>query len=159
VLHALGVGLEQALQYVGRCTSTFEEFERWIIAAAGEPEALQVQRINAAEIGDGCPEKIGWRLREFEANAPLLSADDLAFWEEHGYVVVADAVPTDARERAAAAVLMRVGANGRRSGAWYGQRTNGVMVQYFQHPALRPSETHGVSTRHSHGSGAPLICG
>lgn len=110
VLHALGVGLEQALQYVGRCTPTFEEFERWIIAAAGEPEALQVLRINAAETGGGCPEKIGWRLREFEANAPLPSADDLAFWEEHGYVVVADAVPTNARERAAAAVLTHVGA-------------------------------------------------
>jgi hypothetical protein len=87
VLHALGVGLEQALQYVGRCTPTFEEFERWIIATAGEPEALQVARINAAETGDGRPEEIGWRLREFEANAPVLSADDLAFWGEHGYVV------------------------------------------------------------------------
>jgi hypothetical protein len=136
VLHALGVGLEQALQYVGRCTPTFEEFERWIIATAGEPEALQVQRVNAAEIGDGRPEKIGWRLREFEANAPVLSADDLAFWGSTATLLSLlpyRRTPASGLQRL---VLMRVGANGRRPGAWYGERTNGVMVQYFQHPAL-----------------------
>jgi hypothetical protein len=117
VLHALGVGLEQAMQYVGQSAPTFEEFERWITATAGEPTASQVARINAAEAG-----------REYP--------DELAFWDEHGYVVVADAVPTDAREQAVRAILTHLGATAEDPESWYAQRANGIMVQYFQHPAF-----------------------
>jgi hypothetical protein len=136
VLHALGVGLEQAMQYVGQCAPTFEAFERWIIATAGEPSASQVARINAAETGDDCPEEIGRWLGEIEADAPVLSKGDLAFWEEHGYVVLTEAVPTDVREQAVAAILTHLGATADDPESWYRRRGHGIMVQYFQHPAF-----------------------
>jgi hypothetical protein len=136
VLHALGVGLEQAMQYVGQSAPTFEEFERWITATAGEPTASQVARINAAEAGREYPDEVRYRLGKIETDAPVLSADDLAFWDEHGYVVVADAVPTDAREQAVRAILTHLGATAEDPESWYAQRANGIMVQYFQHPAF-----------------------
>ena len=48
--------------------------------------------------------------RRIEASAPVLSADDLAFWEEHGYVVLHDAVPPATREAAAQALWDHLGA-------------------------------------------------
>jgi hypothetical protein len=59
----------------------------------------------------------------------VLSADDPAFWDEHGYVVVADAVPTDAREQAVRAILTHRGATADDPESWYAQRANGIMVQ------------------------------
>jgi hypothetical protein len=136
VLHALGVGLEQAMQYVGHCAPTFEEFERWIIATAGAPTVLQVARINAAEDGRDCPEEIRRQFADIAAAAPILSAEDLAFWDEHGYVVVSDAVPPDVREAAVSAILTHLGATADNPETWYARRPNGIMVQYFQHPAF-----------------------
>src|SRR5215468_10322753 len=48
VIDALGVGLEQTLQYVFAAAPSFEEFERWIVATAGPVTPLQAARINAA---------------------------------------------------------------------------------------------------------------
>jgi hypothetical protein len=136
VLHALGVGLEQAMQYVGHSAPTFEEFERWIISTAGAPTVLQVARINAAEDGRDTPEEIRRHLADIAADPPVLSAEDLAFWDEHGYVVVSDAVPPDIREAAASAILTHLGAAADDPETWYTRRPNGIMVQYFQHPAF-----------------------
>jgi len=136
VLHALGVGLEQAMQYVGHTGPTFEEFERWIIATAGALTAVQVARINAAETGGGYPEEISRHLAEIATTAPVLSAEDLAFWDEHGYVVVPDAVTPDTREAAVSAILTHLGATADDPESWYRRRANGIMVQYFQHPAF-----------------------
>jgi hypothetical protein len=159
VLHALGVGLEQAMQYVGQSAPTFEEFERWITATAGEPTASQVARINAAEAGRDYPDEVRYPLGKIETDAPVLSADDLAFWDEHGYVVVADAVPTGAREQAVRAILTHLAQ--RRTTRNRGTRSapTASWCNISSIRRSRPSATRGVSTRHSPNSGGPLICG
>src|SRR6478736_6021614 len=48
VFDLLGLGLEQALQYLGQNTPTFEEFEAWAIATAGPSEAEAIARYHAA---------------------------------------------------------------------------------------------------------------
>jgi hypothetical protein len=134
VFDALGIGLEQTMQILVREPS-FEDFERWIIATTGGIPETQIARINAAVAGAPCPpETVRW-LAEIEASEPALSADDLAFWDEHGYVVLRDAVAPDTCETAAAAVLDHIGARLDDPESWYRHRPS-IMVQYFQHPAF-----------------------
>lgn len=134
VFDALGVGLEQTMQVLGRGPS-FEEFEHWIIATTGGVPQMQIARINATIAGAPCPPETARWLADVEASEPALSADDLAFWDQHGYVVLHDAVAPDTCTAAAAAVLDHIGARLDDPELWYGDRP-GIMVQYFQHPAF-----------------------
>jgi len=105
------------------------------VATAGEVPALQVARINAAIAGEAYPPQVDAALARIDAQAPVLSADDLAFWHEHGYVILHDAVPAETRAAALDAVLDRLGARLDDPESWYG-RNRSIMVQYFQHPAF-----------------------
>jgi len=136
VFDALGIGLEQVIQYLGQSAPTFEEFERWIVATTGGVTAIQIARINAAIAGTEYPPKITRWLADIDAAVPVLSADDLAFWDEHGYVIVHDAVPADTREAATQAILDHLGARLDDPESWYRSGRRSIMVQYFQHPAF-----------------------
>ena len=135
VFHALGLGLEQTLQHLGQNAASFEEFEQWIMATAGEVPALQVARINAAIAGEAYPPQVDAALARINADAPVLCADDLAFWHEHGYVILRDAVAAETCAAALDAVLDRLGARLDDPTTWYGKNRS-IMLQYFQHPAF-----------------------
>jgi ectoine hydroxylase-related dioxygenase (phytanoyl-CoA dioxygenase family) len=66
----------------------------------------------------------------------VLTAAELGFWDEHGYVVLHDAVPPATREAAAQALWAHLGASPNDPDSWYGPSDHGIMVQYFQHPAF-----------------------
>jgi hypothetical protein len=136
VLDALGVGLEQTMQYLFRAGPDFAEFEQWIIKITGGVSATQVARINAMVTGSEYPPEIARWLAEVEADAPVLLPADLAFWDEHGYVVVPDAVPESSRAAATQAILDHVGATADDPESWYKPNDHGIMVQFFQHPAF-----------------------
>jgi Phytanoyl-CoA dioxygenase (PhyH) len=136
VIHACGVGLEQTLDVLGRAAPDFDAFERWIVATTGGVEPERVARINAALAGTDYPDAIKRWLAAVEQRAPVLSAGDLAFWNEHGYVVLHDAVPAESRAAAAQALWDHLGARPDDSESWYAGNDHGIMVQYFQHPAL-----------------------
>ena len=136
VVHACGLGLEQANDYLGLTAPSFEQFERWIVETTGGVAPERVARINAAVAGEACPPETARWLTEAEASEPVLSADDLAFWHAHGYVVLRDAVPRESREAAAQALWDRLGARADDPETWYARRDHGIMVQYFQHPAF-----------------------
>ena len=136
VIHATGLGLEQTASYLGANAPTFEEFERWILATTGGVEPMRVARINAAVAGAIYPEEIKRQLAAVAASDPVLSADDLAFWDEHGYVVLHDAVAPPSRQAATQALWDHLGALPDEPDSWYRRRGHGIMVQYFQHPAF-----------------------
>jgi hypothetical protein len=136
VIHALGVGLEQTMDYVGRHAPTFDAFERWILETTGGAALKKVPRINAAIAGTAYPDDIKEWLADVDASEPALSADDLAFWDTHGYVVLHDAVPAASRDAAAQALWDHLGAWPDDPGSWYPSNDHGIMVQYFQHPAF-----------------------
>ena len=136
VFDALGIGLEQTMQYLSQAAPTFDEFERWIVATTGGVPAARIARINAAVTGTAYPPEITRWLADVDASAPVLSADDLAFWDQHGYVVLHDAVPAETREAATQAVLDHLGARLDAPESWYARGRQGIMVQYFQHPAF-----------------------
>ena len=136
VIHATGLGLEQTADYLGKNAPTFDEFERWIVATAGGVAPARVARINAAIAGTDYPEELKRQLAAIEASDPVLSAADRAFWDEHGYVVLHDAVPAARLAAATQALWDHLGARADEPDTWYQRRNNGIMVQYFQHPAF-----------------------
>ncbi len=136
VIHALGLGLEQAMQFLHGTAPTFEEFERWVAEMTGGPEPERIARINALISGSACPEETRRRLASVDASDPVLSPADLAHWEEHGYVVLHDAVPAQGRAEAERAIWNHLGAWVDDPESWYRRRNNGIMVQFFQHPAF-----------------------
>ncbi len=136
VVHACGLGLEQANDYLGRAAPSFEQFEHWIVEITGGVAPERVARINAAVAGEPAPPETARWLAAVEASTLVLTPDDLAFWHAHGYVVLHDAVPREAREAAAQALWNRLGARANEPETWYARRDHGIMVQYFQHPAF-----------------------
>jgi hypothetical protein len=132
LIDALGIGLEQTMRYLFAAAPTFEEFERWIVATAGPVAPLQAARNNAAVTRTAYPAEIAQWLAAVEASPPVLSADDLAFWHAHGYVVVPDAVPADSLAAAAQAVWDHVGARPDDPETWYRQRHNGIRMEVQQ---------------------------
>jgi hypothetical protein len=136
VFDALGIGLEQTLQYLAQAEPSFEELERWIVATTGGVPAVQIARINAAIAGTRYPAEVERELAEIEASEPVLSADELAHWDRHGYVILRDAVPADTREAATQAILDHLGARLDDPESWYRHNNRSIMVQYFQHPAF-----------------------
>ncbi len=136
VTDALGLGFEQTQQYLMQRAPTFEEFERWIVATTGGVEPEQVARINAAVRGEEPPAATRRRLAAIDALPPVLTADDLAHWEEHGYVIVPDAVPEETRAAAERAIWAHLGARPAEPDSWYVPNDHGIMVQLFQHEAF-----------------------
>lgn len=135
-LDALGLGLQQAQEYLLREAPSFEAFEAWVLETTGGVEPEQVARLNAALCGAPMPEATRARLAEIDAMPPVLSAADLAQWEEQGYVVVHDAVPEESRRAAEQAIWDHVGARPDVPDSWYKPNDHGIMVQLFQHPAF-----------------------
>ena len=136
VIDALGLGYEPTQQHLIREAPAFAEFERWIVATAGRPTSDQIDRINAAMTGGEIPPATRKRLEAIERMDPVLSADDLAHWEEHGYVIIHDAVPEESRAAAELAIWDHLGARPENPDSWYVPNDHGIMVQYFQNPAF-----------------------
>jgi ectoine hydroxylase-related dioxygenase (phytanoyl-CoA dioxygenase family) len=136
VLDGLGLGLEQTMQYLFREAPTFDAFERWIVATTGGVAAARVARINAVIGGTEYPDETRRWLESVEAHAPVLDQDALAFWDEHGYVVLPDAVSPEGCAAAEQAIWDHLEMRADDPESWYAHRNNGIMVQYFQHPAF-----------------------
>lgn len=136
VRDALGLGLEQTQAYLMQRMPTFEEFERWIVATAGQPEPALVARINAAVTGAPVPEATRRWLAEIDALSPVLSDADLAHWDEHGYVIVPEAVPEESRRAAEQAIWDHLSARPDQPDSWYAPLAQGIMLALVQHPAF-----------------------
>jgi hypothetical protein len=138
VLDCLGVGLEPVHRYLSWKMPTPTEFEQWILSETGGViDPGRVARANA--IADGSPPDAARvaELERLERAAPVLSAADLAFWEENGYVIVRSAAPADACRTLERAIWQHLGANPDDPDSWYGlELQQGIMVQLFHAPGI-----------------------
>lgn len=133
MLNILGIGIEQFFRELLHDIISFEVFEERILAInGGITNADEYERFNnlitKGEInGDDEPDE------------DLLSKEDLAFWDEHGYVIIHDAMPRENILAAELAVWDFLSMNREDSNTWYQNHParQGIMVQFFQHPALQ----------------------
>jgi hypothetical protein len=134
LLSGLDLGLHETLQYLTVAQPTFDEFEHWILERnSGTIEPARIARINAALSGDAAAAVPP----DIEGDPPFTPAD-LSFWEEHGYVILHDAVPPENCEAAAQAIYEYVGADPVNSDTWYHQpQGHSIWIPVLRHPALR----------------------
>lgn len=130
LLSGLGLNLRETLQYLNEAVPSFEQFEQWVLEINdGAIPPGGIARLNAALAGT-----LAENGDEFE---PALSAGDLAFFEEHGYVVLHDAVTADLCRASEQAVWEFTGGDPQRSDTWYsGPQGHSIWLQLLHHPAI-----------------------
>jgi hypothetical protein len=136
LLSGLGLGLQETLLYLHSTRPTLEEFAQWILERNGGSIAQSlIDRLNDAIAG---------RLAGNEAAEsgvdnldPVLTADDLALWEQNGYVVLHHAVPAENCLAAAAAIYEFLDATVDDAGSWYSTPVgHTIWIPFLRHPAL-----------------------
>jgi hypothetical protein len=136
LLDTLGLGLEQTMAMLGQTRPDWASFVGWIEATAGLPDPARLARYHAWYDGDSAPADELARQRAVMAMAPVFDADDLARWHRDGVVVLRRAITRDQAAAIADYLWSAVGADPADPATWYKRRSNGIMVQHFQHPAM-----------------------
>jgi hypothetical protein len=136
LMQGLGLGIVEPPEYLLHQRPSFAEFEQWIEQKlGGRPDRALVGRLNGMvrrylELPHNTYPIEGKDIQE-----PVLSAEDLAFWQENGYVVLRNAVSKEDCREAELAIWESLGMDPQKPGTWYdGKHT--FWVSLFQHPAL-----------------------
>jgi hypothetical protein len=132
LLSVLSVGEEQILRFLFMQNPTFEELEEWVLEINGGTfDADKIASFNKCLIEGDIPVTLS------NDTENVLSADDLAFWDENGYIIVRNAVDKQDCEVAATAICEHIGVDLNNPATWYnGENKAGIMVQLWQHEAL-----------------------
>ncbi|MFO7448012.1 MAG: phytanoyl-CoA dioxygenase family protein [Ignavibacteriaceae bacterium] len=137
VINALGLNFEQTVRFLNQTTPRFEEFEQWIIDITCGVDDIQVALINAAISGTDYPEDIKKHITYIENHEPVLSKEDIEFWNKQGYVVLHNAVSLQNCCLAVEAIFNHLDANLEHPDSWYKNWDRGIMLQFYQHLALK----------------------
>ena len=135
MLDALGLGIGQTFARL-RDRPDWDVFTAWIVEMAGAPDPVSIARYHAWLDRAPPPPEMLERIAGIDAMPPALDANDIAHWEEHGYVVLRGAASPDQAAAATALLYELVGARPDEPGSWYGRDTNSIMVEHFQAPIL-----------------------
>jgi len=134
LLAGLGLNLLETTRFLhGTDRPGFDAFEQWILNLnGGAIEAERLTRLRDALAGKPVGSAAGC-LRDVAG----LTAEELAFWHEHGYVVVHDAVDECDRDAAAAAIYEFLGADPADPDTWYGNKFGkSIWVPLLRHAAF-----------------------
>jgi hypothetical protein len=130
LLSGLRVGLRETYRYLLERQPSLAEFEGWVLERNGGTIAEgRIAALNAALAGEADAES---RAEDVEA----LTAEELAFWDENGYVVLHDAVTAENCAAAARAIYEFLGMDPHDPETWYGGERAGIWVPLLHHPAL-----------------------
>lgn len=135
VLDGIGLGIVEPQHYLFHGKPSFSEFEAWIadtLGAAPSPETVaKTNRVVEALLA--CP------VRDFPAcetiQHPVLGPEDLACWEDKGYVVLKQAISRADAQASEQVVWDFLGLAPDLPQAWY-QRGQVFWADLFQHPLL-----------------------
>jgi hypothetical protein len=134
LLSGLGLNLLETTRCIhGQSRPDFGAFEEWIFKTnGGTIEEARLTRLRNALEGIPVASAAGCL-----DDVPGLTADELAFWDEFGYVVVKAAVPPDDRDAAAAAIYEFLGADPGNAESWYRNKYGkSIWVPLLRHPAF-----------------------
>ena len=133
LLAGLRLNVLETLRYLHHERPSYEQFEAWVGERnAGDLKEASLDRLRRALAGEAVGAEVG-NLDHVEG----LDADDLAHWDEHGYVILRNAISAQAAERAEMAVYDFLGMDRGDAASWY--RTSlghSIWVPLLRHPAL-----------------------
>lgn len=131
LIRGLELGLHETLAFLYGGTPSYEAFVRWIQDrhGGGDIDPARLERIGAAMRGEPPASA---------SAAPVFTADEMAFWHEHGYVVLHDAVPPEQCAAAEEAIWSFLGMDRDDPSTWYGNpHGHSIWVPLLHHPALQ----------------------
>ncbi|MFA7242974.1 MAG: phytanoyl-CoA dioxygenase family protein [Sulfuricellaceae bacterium] len=136
LMQGLGLGIVEPSNYLFQQRPDYSAFERWITQRlGGGPDRALVERLNDMVRRYLEQPHRTYPITGEEVLEPVLSAADLAFWQENGYVVLRNAVcAADCRE-AELAIWDFLGMDPQNPDTWY-SGTHQFWAPLFQHPAL-----------------------
>lgn len=120
-LYKRGVGIDEALHYLYFEKPTIEVFETWV----SEKETKLVQSVT----------------RE----APVLSVEELQFFETNGYIVLPNVIPKADCVATQQIIWEFLGMHPDESDTWYKSHPEqrGLMINFFDHPLLEKNRASG----------------
>lgn len=138
VMCGLGMPLEVTISFLLSNGPSFGDFEKWVLDLnGGSIKPLTIDRINAAVNGTAYGPAIESLLSEIETADDVLTAVDLAFWEENGYVIVRNAIPPDDAKASETLVWEHLGMSPDDPASWYGRPVGkGIMMELYHHEIL-----------------------
>lgn len=136
LLSTLGLGNLQTYRYLQFGRPSFDAFKDWIVATAGLPDPNTLSRYHAWLTETPPSDAAQAELAAIDAMLPVLDESDLAHWDEHGFVVLHDAISADEAAAVRDLVWQRAGGHADDPDSWYGTRDGGIMLACYQHPAL-----------------------
>lgn len=134
LLDKLGVGLEPAIVQVYQ-SNTVAEFERWLeFANGGAIDPATIEWVNEAL--QACRNNEKSLL--VDVNDLPLNGEQLAYWDEHGYLIIPGALSPEETAAARNAIWDYLQMREDQPETWYqpGGEMKKIMVQLFAHPAL-----------------------
>ena len=139
----LRLGLRETFEYLHGQNPSLEQFEQWILERNGgviDPSVKdRLNRSLSGELKAGSPP---------DASDAVLTAEELAFWDENGYVVLHNAVPEENCAAAVDAICGFLGMDLKNPETWYGgQQGHSIWIPLLHHPAL---EANRVAARIHH---------
>ena len=132
LLFGLGVGLHEAMQFLMETGPSLEKFENWILERnGGSVDTARIARLNDALTGKDASDP------EIEQAPDVFTPEDLEFWEEHGYVILHDAVSPAHCRAAEEAIWKSIDGDPDKPSTWYLKRSDAtIWVPLIHHPAL-----------------------
>jgi hypothetical protein len=133
LLAGLRLNVLETLRYLHDEQPSYTQFEAWVgERSGGELDEASLNRLRRALAGEAVGAEVG-HLDGVEG----LSADDLAHWHEHGYVILRNAINQDAAEAAETAIYDFLGMNRDDPASWYRPSlAHSIWVPLLRHPAL-----------------------
>jgi ectoine hydroxylase-related dioxygenase (phytanoyl-CoA dioxygenase family) len=115
-----GIGMEETLKFLYQERPDENQFHEWL-----KKRVVTTASLPQKDIGD------------------VLTEKDLAFWNEHGYIVVKNAVDKQDAEEAKKAILSFLNVSITNPATWYQhhEAIEGLMVLFTHHPALEKNRT------------------
>jgi ectoine hydroxylase-related dioxygenase (phytanoyl-CoA dioxygenase family) len=132
VLSLLGIGLLPAFSFLHHQQPDFDSFEKWVTSHhGGTVPADVVQQCNALFANQ--QDTVAINIQE-----DVLTAADLQFWEQHGYVIVRNAISKEDCAASRKAVWDFLDMDENDAASWYKptDKLQGIMVPLYRHPAL-----------------------
>ena len=133
LLAGLRINVLETLRYLHEQRPTYAQFETWVWERnGGDLTDASLVRLRRALAGEAVGAEVG-NLEHVEG----LSADDLAHWHEHGYVILRNAISPEAAEATELAIYAFLGMDRDDPNSWYRQSLgHSIWVPLLRHPAL-----------------------
>ncbi len=133
LLCGLGLGLRETYDFLLQQKPSFADFEQWIVRQnGGTIDAERIARLNLALSDHGIAGEPANPAAE-----PALSPEDLAFWDENGYVVRHEAISPEACAATVRAICGFTGADLEHPDTWYGgPQGHSIWIPLFHDPAV-----------------------